>query len=1245
MKSLNFTRNIFSILVLVFTFLLVERVEGQVVVFGNTWTGSPVSVNATYNDLNVQAVTLSRSTGISATSSSVGFRASGFASSTTLNLSNNDFFTFTINAVAGATFNLNSSSLSISLSSSSTGPQSFGIYTSVGGFSSTSSQIGANLSATSNQQISFPSTGYSNLTNIEIRIYGWNASAAGGTGGPSFIQLSGTTIGQVLPEPTNQATALTLGAVTTSTLPLSWTAAAAGSQAPDGYLVLVNSGNITDPVDGTDPGAGSTVMNLGSASFKTSGTSASFSAADAGTMYNMKIYSFTNGGSNINFNSTSPTTGNFATKPNPISGLNSLAIGTSQINLNWLSPFNYNVANHTTLVFVKSGSAIGFVNPTNAPSLYTANSIFGNGTSYQEDNAATCVYKGDGTSATIYGLNASTTYHFLILVVVDASNSNNFNSYSSSILGNTTTENIPAPIASSASNIGCETFTANWSAVTGATSYFLDVFPSSDVASDLIFSEYVEGNSNNKYVEIYNGTISTIDLSNYQLQTYANGSSINPTSTNLTGFLAPGATVVYQNSSASAYSGTAINNSSMNFNGDDAIALYKLSTSAFVDIIGSIGEDPGDGWTSGSFSTLNKSLVRKANVKNGVSVNPSSGFPTLSTEWNVFNIDDVSNLGSHTYTINFVSGYQNLGVNGTNQNITGLTPGGTFVYRVRSSNSQVTSSNSNHVLASLTSTATWLGGSTGDWNTASNWCGGVPVSGANVTIPVNTTVTVDGNSEVIIGNLTINGTLILPNNAKVTVNGQLSNNGTLTLENKATIVQGASSTYAGSGTVQVKQTITGGNNGNSPNGRFWYLGSPVSGGLSSILDAAGANIVKYWDEQSAAWIEITDNTSALTVGRGHYLRSNTPGNHDLTFTGGTLNNGAYTFNLTANGSSFNGFNLVSNPYASYLKWNDVTKTNVGSTIWYRTSNGANNMVFDTYNSNGNVGTSNNGNGTVSQFIPPMQAFWVRVEGSTTGSITMDNLDRSHHISGMQGMHSMDSKLMFANLSLEKDSLRDQAIVYCSYQTTDAQDAFDSEKMIQAGTPQLYSKIGDKKMVINAKNFMQRNEATPLYMNINNAGTHTIKLGEFNSTFGSIWLEDNTTQQFQNLLINDTYTFESQAGQDIARFVLHFGYPNQIYGSTETTDQPNNNPDEVINWADVSVGTSGSKVIELTANLNETEALQTKTMAIFDMTGRQVLTQSFESGNTQVYIPNANGVYLVQVQIGNTQKVFKVLIQE
>ena len=501
------------------------------------------------------------------------------------------------------------------------------------------------------------------------------------------------------------------------------------------------------------------------------------------------------------------------------------------------------------------------------------------------------------------------------------------------------------------------------------------------------------------------------------------------------------------------------------------------------------------------------------------------------------------------------------------------------------------------------------------------------------------------------GNASISNITMLPNSlvtlqsgSELTLNGTLTNNGTLTLENGATLVQGANSTYSGTGTVQVKQNITGANNGSSPNGRFWYLGSPVSGGLSSILDAAGANVVKYWDEPSAAWVEITDNTSALTVGRGHYLRSFTPGNQTLTFTGGALNNGTYTLPLTANGASFNGFNLVSNPYPSYLKWDDVAKNNVGTTIWYRTSNGANNMVFDTYNSNGNVGTSNNGVGTVSQFIPPMQAFWVKVEGNTSGSIVLENIDRSHHVSGMQGMHSLLDKQMFANINLIKDTLRDQAIVYSSYTTADVFDAYDSEKMFQANIPQLYSKINDKKVVINAKNFMQRNEKMPLFMNIPNAGTYTMQLGEFNSSFGSIWLEDLSNGQLQNLLINDTYTFETEAGQDLARFVLHFGYPEQIYG-TDVFESVEENFDSPVNWNDVNVVATDEKIIDLTASLNELDAQQTNIVSVFDMTGRQIMTGTFENGINQIQVPASNAVYMVHVSVGSAHKVFKVLIQE
>src|SRR5688572_17868920 len=45
-------------------------------------------------------------------------------------------------------------------------------------------------------------------------------------------------------------------------------------------------------------------------------------------------------------------------------------------------------------------------------------------------------------------------------------------------------------------------------------------------ATDLFFSEYIEGSSNNKAIEIYNGTGAPVDLltGNYVLQVHFNGS-------------------------------------------------------------------------------------------------------------------------------------------------------------------------------------------------------------------------------------------------------------------------------------------------------------------------------------------------------------------------------------------------------------------------------------------------------------------------------------------------------------------------------------------------------------------------------------------------------------------------------------------------------------------------------------------------------------------------------------------------
>src|SRR5687767_13467382 len=57
--------------------------------------------------------------------------------------------------------------------------------------------------------------------------------------------------------------------------------------------------------------------------------------------------------------------------------------------------------------------------------------------------------------------------------------------------------------------------------------------------TDLFISEYVEGSSNNKAIELFNGTGSAIDLTagGYQLQLHFNGSTT-PTNLPLTGTVA-----------------------------------------------------------------------------------------------------------------------------------------------------------------------------------------------------------------------------------------------------------------------------------------------------------------------------------------------------------------------------------------------------------------------------------------------------------------------------------------------------------------------------------------------------------------------------------------------------------------------------------------------------------------------------------------------------------------------------------
>lgn len=76
-------------------------------------------------------------------------------------------------------------------------------------------------------------------------------------------------------------------------------------------------------------------------------------------------------------------------------------------------------------------------------------------------------------------------------------------------------------------------------------------FSSAAQTTDLIISEYAEGSSNNKYIEIYNGTGADVDLTDYVIKFAFNENNWS-TELNLTGTLANDDVYVMAHSSADA---------------------------------------------------------------------------------------------------------------------------------------------------------------------------------------------------------------------------------------------------------------------------------------------------------------------------------------------------------------------------------------------------------------------------------------------------------------------------------------------------------------------------------------------------------------------------------------------------------------------------------------------------------------------------------------------------------------------
>ena len=181
----------------------------------------------------------------------------------------------------------------------------------------------------------------------------------------------------------------------------------------------------------------------------------------------------------------------------------------------------------------------------------------------------------------------------------------------------------------------------------------------------LFFSEYAEGSSYNKYLEIYNGTGSDVDLSEYSISSCNNGcDSENEFDypDNITfdagAILSSGDVyVIYHEDADDVIVAEGDQTFTYLGNGDDAFAITLAGATAdnytIVDIVGDMGADPGEGWDVAGITngTKDHTLVRKSSVTEGNEGDWSSsaGSNEEDSEWIVLDNNTWDYLGSHPH--------------------------------------------------------------------------------------------------------------------------------------------------------------------------------------------------------------------------------------------------------------------------------------------------------------------------------------------------------------------------------------------------------------------------------------------------------------------------------------------------------------------------------------------------------------------------------------------------------------------
>ena len=355
-----------------------------------------------------------------------------------------------------------------------------------------------------------------------------------------------------------------------------------------------------------------------------------------------------------------------------------------------------------------------------------------------------------------------------------------------------------------------------------------------------------------------------------------------------------------------------------------------------------------------------------------------------------------------------------------------------------------------------------------------------------------------------------------------------------------------------------------------------------------------------------------DNETTLTPGKGYLLAVD---KEQFLQNRGTLNNGDIQIAVTAKApewSGLKGYNLLGNPYQSYLDFEEFKTVN--SSLWDGEAYANTYAVYDPESDAWlqYAAQASDDAEVASQYINMHQGFMIRV--SKEGKANFTNAMRTN-----EGTPNFRGKQNYPLINFMLDNGKDSRNVA----------VLELGRPENGGAEKL--NVGSTKGRISLRHdntdfgilFRDITEGSqPLYFETEEDGTFTLSWNTANANFSSLTLVDNLTGARYDMLANNSYSFEGKASDYRSRFKVVIGR----FTDVEENEEVITDNFAFFDGSDWIVNGQGQ-------------------LTVTDMTGRTVYTSNLTNDQNRVSLNGvANGVYLMRVANGQNVMVQKIVVR-